>query len=139
PIMLVVAAILRRGATILICQRGAGRFAGKWEFPGGKCEPGESEPEALRRELREELGIETEVGSLFARVRHRYAGSGEVEIAFYEIAAFLGEPREISTPPLFAAMEWADPARLPTYDFLAADLPLLDLLQSAKASDRRIQ
>jgi 8-oxo-dGTP diphosphatase len=129
--MLVVAAILRRGATILICQRGAGRFAGKWEFPGGKCEPGESEPEALRRELREELGIESEVGRLLARARHRYEEAGEVEIAFYEIAAFAGEPRDAATPPLFAAMEWAHPARLGTYDFLAADVPVLALLQAA--------
>ncbi|HET9785299.1 MAG TPA: (deoxy)nucleoside triphosphate pyrophosphohydrolase [Terriglobales bacterium] len=127
--MLVVAAILRRGAAVLICQRGAGRFAGKWEFPGGKCEAGESEPEALRRELREELGIESEVGRLFARVQHRYE-HGEVEIAFYEIAAFAGEPQDAATPPLFAAMEWAAPARLGTYDFLAADLPVLELLQA---------
>lgn len=126
--MIVVAGILRREGRVLICQRGAGRFAGMWEFPGGKCEAGESEKEALVRELREELGIESEVGRLFARVRHSYPESGEIEIAFYEIAAFQGEPREIAAPPLFAALVWADTSQLESYDFLPADLPILDRL-----------
>jgi mutator protein MutT len=127
--MIVVAGILRRQGRILICQRGAGRFAGLWEFPGGKCEAGESEPQALVRELGEELGIESEVGRLLARVRHRYPESGEIEIAFYEIARFAGEPRDIAVPPLFAAMEWADAAQLAGYDFLPADIAILDRLQ----------
>jgi (d)CTP diphosphatase len=56
--IIVVAAVVQRGQHVLICQRPAGgRHAGLWEFPGGKVRPGESEPEALGRELDEELGL----------------------------------------------------------------------------------
>ncbi len=60
----VVAAVIRRGQELLVCQRPLHkRHAGLWEFPGGKCEPDESDADALRRELREELGIEVvEIG-----------------------------------------------------------------------------
>jgi mutator protein MutT len=55
----VVAAVVRRGERVLVCQRPAHkRHGGLWEFPGGKCEPGESDVQALRRELQEELGLE---------------------------------------------------------------------------------
>ena len=55
----VVAAVIRRGDTLLVCQRPAHkRHGGLWEFPGGKCEPGESDVAAIRRELREELDID---------------------------------------------------------------------------------
>jgi 8-oxo-dGTP diphosphatase len=60
----VVAAVIRRGGDLLVCQRPLHkRHGGMWEFPGGKCEPGESDADALRREIREELGVEvTAVG-----------------------------------------------------------------------------
>jgi 8-oxo-dGTP diphosphatase len=55
----VVAAVVRRDERVLVCRRPEHkRHGGLWEFPGGKCEPGESDLEALRRELREELGVE---------------------------------------------------------------------------------
>ena len=55
----VVAAVIRRGDTLLVCQRPAHkRHGGLWEFPGGKCEDGESDAAAIRRELREELDVE---------------------------------------------------------------------------------
>lgn len=127
----VVAGILRRGQRILICQRGPGRFAGQWEFPGGKCEPGESEAAALARELSEELGIAASVGRLLARVRHRYAAGGEVEVAFYEVPEFHGEPREMAAPPLFAALVWAPAGELGGYDFLAADVAVVEQLRAA--------
>jgi mutator protein MutT len=56
----VVAAVISRDDKLLVCQRPAHkRHGGLWEFPGGKCEPGESDADAIRRELAEELGIET--------------------------------------------------------------------------------
>ena len=60
----VIAAVISRGDELLVCQRPHHkRHGGLWEFPGGKCEPGESDADAARRELREELGVEvTEVG-----------------------------------------------------------------------------
>jgi mutator protein MutT len=63
PSIRVVAAVVARGDRLLVCQRPPGkRHAGLWEFPGGKCEADESDAAAVRRELREELGVEvTEV------------------------------------------------------------------------------
>jgi 8-oxo-dGTP diphosphatase len=119
----IVAGVLRREGRVLICQRARGGVqALQWEFPGGKVEAGEEERAALARELREELGIEAKAGRLLARVRHRYAETGELELAFYEIAAFEGEPEN----RVFEAIAWEKPDQLATYDFLAADRPLLE-------------
>ena len=61
--LLVVAAVIRDGGRVLACRRAPGRdSAGRWEFPGGKVDPGESPEEALHRELREELGVRVGLG-----------------------------------------------------------------------------
>jgi 8-oxo-dGTP diphosphatase len=96
----------------------------KWEFPGGKVEPDESEESALIREIAEELGCAVEVGGLVCRHRHRYPEL-EVELAFYRCTFPAGEePRLIGVD----ALEWVAPERLSTYDFLEADLPVLPRL-----------
>lgn len=123
----VAAGLLRRQGRILVCQRArGGAMPLQWEFPGGKLEPGEDERAALRRELREELGVEVRIGRLFARVRHAYAAGPEVELAVYEVSLQAGEPRN----RVFEQIVWELPDRLSTYDFLAADRPLLELLAS---------
>jgi 8-oxo-dGTP diphosphatase len=58
----VVAAAIVRDGRVLVCRRAGGVLAGRWEFPGGKCEPGEQETAALVRECREELGLDIAVG-----------------------------------------------------------------------------
>ncbi len=116
----IVAGVLRRGGRVLICQRAGGRHAGQWEFPGGKVEAGESEPAALARELREELGIEAEVRGLLLRLRHNY-GDGELDLAFYEADIVAGEPEN----RVFAAIAWERADALAAYPFLEADRPLL--------------
>lgn len=122
---------MRRDGKILICQRAAeGRHALRWEFPGGKVEAGESEPEALARELAEELGLQIlpeHIGPLVARLHHRYP-EFSVELAFYEVAAPALEPQN----RIFAAVWWAAPETLGNYDFLEADRPLLSRLQNCK-------
>jgi 8-oxo-dGTP diphosphatase len=114
----VVAAVVRRGDAILVTRRPdrPGR-RGQWEFPGGKVEPGEDEPAALRREIREELGCELQLGALLLRHVHRYADL-EVELAFYA-GSFpaAAEPRAIGVSEL----AWARPGTLSGYDFLEAD------------------
>ena len=124
-----VAAVVRRGAELLVTRRldGADR-GGLWEFPGGKVEPGESEPEALRREILEELGSQVEVGGLIVRHTHRYPDL-EVELAFYSCSLAPGvTPRAIGV----AAIEWAPVDALDRYAFCEADLPVLPLLAAAE-------
>jgi 8-oxo-dGTP diphosphatase len=121
----VVAAVVRRGGRILVARRReGGERGGQWEFPGGKVEPGEDEPAALRREIREELGCEVEVGRLLARHSHRYPDLG-VELAFYA-----GELPPGSEPlPLgCAALEWVEAGQLASRDFCEADRPVLAVL-----------
>ncbi len=118
----VVAAVIRRGSRILIARRReGGERGGQWEFPGGKVEPGESEPEALRREIREELGCEVEVGRLLVRHRHRYPDL-EVELLFYACEL---PPGSDPLPLGCAALEWAEGGGLPAWDFCEADRPVL--------------
>jgi 8-oxo-dGTP diphosphatase len=118
----VVAAVVRRGDTILVTRRPdlPGR-PGQWEFPGGKVEPGEAEPEALRRELREELGCEAAIGRLLLRHAHRYPDL-DVELAFYACTLAPGaEPAPLGV----AELAWAAVGTLARYDFLEADRAVL--------------
>ncbi len=123
-----VAAVLVRDGRILVTRRHAhAERGGQWELPGGKVEPGESEPEALAREIREELGCAISVGALVARTRHRYPDL-EVELAFYACALAPGaEPRLLGA----GAMEWAEARRLGEYEFCEADRPVLPEIASA--------
>ena len=124
--VLVVAAVIEREGRILICQRRRGdRFELKWEFPGGKVQPGETPKQALIRELHEELGVTAQVGPEIHRTRHRYAElSRELELAFYSTA--LGpEPMKNLA---FEQIIWAERARLTDYEFLPADRELVERL-----------
>ncbi|HZY04441.1 MAG TPA: (deoxy)nucleoside triphosphate pyrophosphohydrolase [Anaeromyxobacteraceae bacterium] len=125
----VVAAVIRRGGRVLIARRrDAAERGGQWEFPGGKVEPGESEPGALRREIREELGCEVEVGRLLLRHRHRYPDL-DVELAFYACEL---PPGSDPLPLGCAALEWAEGGRLAAWDFCEADRPVLAALGAGR-------
>jgi 8-oxo-dGTP diphosphatase len=123
--VLVVAAVIRRGESILVTRRKHdAERGGQWEFPGGKVEPGESEPAALAREIHEELDCDVQVGAYLTRNVHRYPDL-EVELAFYACTLPAGaEPKAIGV----AAMEWADRGALARYDFCEADLPVLPMI-----------
>ena len=68
----VVAAVIIKDGKLFATQRGYGEWKDWWEFPGGKIEPGEAPKEALKREIREELAVEIEVGDLFTTVEYDY-------------------------------------------------------------------
>ena len=135
PLRRVVAALILRGDTpnreLFICQRRADQPMGlKWEFPGGKIEPGETSVQALARELSEELGIEAIIGERITSVRHTYRNGGAIEIEFFLVKEFRGElTNNIS---IFEQMVWSSITRLPDYDFLAADLNLIRDLADGK-------
>jgi 8-oxo-dGTP diphosphatase len=128
----VVAAVIRRDGRILVTRRlGHAERGGQWEFPGGKVEAGEGEEVALRREIHEELGCDVAVGALLARTEHRYPDLA-VELAFYACTLAAGSvPRPIGA----AALEWAEPSRLPEYDFCEADRPVLSTLAATPGSE----
>jgi len=120
----VVAALIRRDNKVLICQRPAHKARGlKWEFPGGKVEPGESPQAALIRECREELAVIIAVGEKRFEVEHRYPDLA-VRLAVYEAELPSGEPvsRE------HAQILWERPDRLSDYPFCEADAPILKAL-----------
>jgi 8-oxo-dGTP diphosphatase len=124
----VVAAVVRRDGALLVTRRLDGpRSRGQWEFPGGKVEPGEAEPDALRREIAEELGCALEVGPLLLRHTHAYPQL-EVELAFY---AGRLPPGAAPRPLGVAEIAWAGPGTLPGYDFLEADRAVLGELERA--------
>ena len=113
----VVAGIVIRDGLVMLCQRkDAGPEALKWEFPGGKLEPGESPEQALARELREELDVETRVGRVYD-VRLRRYPDRDMLLLFYRCALVSGTPRCVDC----AAIEWVEPARLAAYDLAPAD------------------
>ena len=126
PLVPVVAAALFDGAgRVLIAQRPAGKvLAGRWEFPSGKVAAGESEGNALTRELREELGVEVIAARPFMRVTHAYE-EHDVELSLWIVERYLGEPRSLDAQ----ALKWVAPAQLAAEDLLEADRPFVAALR----------
>jgi 8-oxo-dGTP diphosphatase len=125
----VVAGLMVRGDEILICQRTRHQSMPlKWEFPGGKIEPGEQPRDALRRELEEELGVNAAIGDEVSRIVHTYPDGGSVELRFFVVPSFEGELEN----RIFNDVRWEHRSKLPEYDFLAADAPLVIDLAGGK-------
>jgi 8-oxo-dGTP diphosphatase len=125
----VAAALIVRDGQILIGQRRPEQvMALKWEFPGGKIEPGETPQQALVRELQEELGITAVVGPAITRLRHNYRHGGAVDLQFFAVREFSGEIQN----QIYNEVRWVDLSVLPEYDFLAADLALVRDLAAGK-------
>ncbi|MBI3304121.1 MAG: NUDIX domain-containing protein, partial [Deltaproteobacteria bacterium] len=92
PAIRVSAGVLTRGQRLLICQRRAqDPHPLKWEFPGGKAHDGEDAATCLRRELREELGIEATIGAELHRATHTYPNGRTVALSFLHVPAYSGE------------------------------------------------
>ena len=118
----VVAAIIERDGRILIGQRMPEQSHPlKWEFPGGKVEPGETPAQALARELDEELGIQVSRSEEIARYPYTYPGKNPIDLFFFRVREFAGEPAN----RIFHDMRWELPESLPGFDFLEGDTPFL--------------
>jgi 8-oxo-dGTP diphosphatase len=125
----VVAALILNDGKILVCQRTRHQTMPlKWEFPGGKIEEGEQPRDALRRELDEELGIDANIGNEVARIRHQYKNGSSVELRFFVVNEYKGELEN----KIFRDMRWSERSDLPSYDFLEADMELVQDLASGK-------
>ena len=125
-LLVAACALVDADGRVLIAQRPQGKqLAGLWEFPGGKLEPGESPEEALVRELREELGIETKVACLapLTFASHSY-DDFHLLMPLYVCRRFSGipEPREAQ------ALKWVRPNRMRDYPMPPADAPLIPFL-----------
>lgn len=126
--VIVVAAVIEENEAFLVTRRQAGvHLAGMWEFPGGKIAPAETHPEALKRELREELDTDVDVHDLVFTTSHAYP---DVTVALYFYRCVLkGTPR----PLLGQEMRWARRAELSTLGFPPADEELIRILAGAQA------
>jgi 8-oxo-dGTP diphosphatase len=98
-------------------------MAGRWEFPGGKVAPGESEGDALVRELREELGVTVTACRPFMRLSHEY-DDRVVELSMWLVDSFTGEPTGLDGQRL----KWVAPEALGAEDILEADAPFVEAL-----------
>lgn len=98
-------------------------MAGRWEFPGGKVAPGESERDALIRELREELGVTVTAARPFMRLSHEY-DDRIVELSMWLVESFTGEPAGLDGQRL----KWVAPEALGAEDILEADAPFVEAL-----------
>ncbi len=121
----VAAGLVFREGKLLIAQRHAqDHLGGLWEFPGGKRLPGESFAECLVRELREELGIEIEVGGVVESLTHEYP-ERTMRLEFFRCRWLGAEPRALDC----AAFKWVCAEELAHYEFPAADSRLIERLQ----------
>ena len=129
-ILVVAAALYDPSGRVLIARRPAGKhMAGRWEFPGGKVHPGESERAALERELHEELGIRIGAARPCMRLTHAYADR-EVELSLWIIERFSGTPGAVEGQEL----KWVALDALAAQDMLEADRPFIAALTRPPAS-----
>jgi len=126
PPLEVVAAVIRGDdGRVLLAQRlPGGPHGGLWEFPGGKVEAGESQEAALRREIREELGVEVEVGGALLSVDHDYPHV-RIRLSAYACTLAAGVPRPLHCQD-FA---WVLPEEFGSYPMPAADLPVAEAVR----------
>ena len=121
----VVAAIIMRGKEVFATQRGYGQWQGWWEFPGGKMEEGESPQEALRREIREELDAEIEIGDLLETMEWDYP---EFHLTMHcYFCTLLSESVHLNE---HVAAAWLTKETLSTVKWLPADEGLINRLHA---------
>ena len=119
---------------VLIAQRPDGKhMAGGWEFPGGKLEPDEDGFEGLKRELREELGVEVHAAEPLIAYEHAYADR-RVLLDLWIVTSFSGDARSLEGQPL----QWVTLEELDNVGLLEADAPMIPALKVRKAAGCRL-
>jgi mutator protein MutT len=126
PVQVAAALIVHEGRYLITRRTADVHLGGLWEFPGGKREAGESLEDCLRRELREELGIEVAQPVLFRVIRHEYPEKA-VELHFFLCSIVSGFPRPLGC----ADLRWVAPEELPQFPLPPADQPLVEALRHA--------
>jgi 8-oxo-dGTP diphosphatase len=130
---IVAAGVVIEARKVLLSRRKKGtHLAGRWEFPGGKAEPGEDPRMALRRELEEELGVLVEVGEIVDVTFHRYDDADKAVLLLFFSAVRLPEspePRALDV----AEVKWADAGDLDPAAFPPADVAILQKVRALLA------
>ena len=120
----VVAALVVENGKFMICQRPEYKTRGLlWEFVGGKVEPGETGPEALIRECREELDVTVDVGDVYAELVHEYPDM-TILLTLYNAVISKGEPRALEHRDIRFIL----PSEIGAYEFCPADEEILSML-----------
>ena len=131
----VTAAVIRRKEghedQVLIARRSGGHLDGKWEFPGGKIEPGETPEACLCREIMEELGIGIRITGYLMETRHAYPEK-EVCLLVYEAVTAGGD----MSPTVHDGLRWIRVDRLETMDMAPADIPVCRRLMAPSSTPR---
>ncbi len=126
-------AILEKDGRILACQRRKiSRYGLKWEFPGGKLEPGETPLDCVRRELREELSVEILSISKTESRRNTYADGGSFEVTYFFVSQFSGTPVNNS----FETIRWVTLEELKALDVLEGNRPIIESMESLGERDK---
>lgn len=121
-----VGVIIQENACLISKRAASAHQGGLWEFPGGKCEEGETTAQALSRELSEELGIVVVESAPLISVSHDY-GDKEVELDVLIVTGFEGEPHGREGQPL----EWVPIRQLRKYAFPEANVPILECIEQS--------
>ena len=122
----VAVGVIRRGGHVFISKRAAALHqGGKWEFPGGKIEAGETAQQALCRELKEEVGIEVQQASDFLLIKHDY-GDKQVKLHIQLVETFSGEPEQREGQ----VAQWLPIRSLTEYEFPEANKAIIEKLLS---------
>lgn len=123
----VIAALIEQGGKILIAQRnGEGNQALKWEFPGGKIDPGETPEECLVRELKEELNLDIRVGELFETINYDYP-TWTIQLLVYR-AEIIGGELQLH---VHKDVRWVSPSEIASYEFCPADVALVEKIAAS--------